>query len=362
MVGTVPSYESPGPPFAGTMYFRSLGRLDSILDNVLIVRIRVTSRRHYCIALALLAVALASSCGGAGLGDLSKPSLTLTSSSVDFGGVAVGSSKTNAITVTNPSAAGSPSIMVSQVSVTGAGFSATTTPVWPFTLAPGQGASLPITFSPKTSGTANGTVTISVDGSTPATVTLTGDGLVSGQLAVSPTVTNFGSVTVGTSKNLTGTLSAGGADVTVSSASWNGPGYTVSGITFPVTILAGKTKTFTVTFAPQTSGTSTGQVAFVSDATNSPTVETISGTGTQAAQHSVTLTWNASPSSVIGYYIYRTTTSGSYGSPLNGTPQSALTFVDNTVTNATTYFYVVTGVDSNSQQSMASNEVTVVIP
>lgn len=359
MVGTVPSYESPGPPFAGIMYFRSLGRLDSILNNVL-VGIRVTSR-HY-IALVLLAVALASSCGDAGLRDLSKPSLTLTSSSVDFGGVAVGSSKANAITASNAWAVSSPSIMVSQVSVTGPGFSATTTPVWPFTLEPGQSANLAITFSPKSSGTANGTLTISVPGSTPATVTLTGHSLAPGQLAVSPTATNFGSVTVGTSKNLTGTLSAGGAEVTVSSASWNGPGYTVSGITFPVTILAGKAKTFTVTFAPQTSETSAGQVSFVSDATNSPTVETFSGTGTQTAQHSVTLTWNASPSPVIGYYIYRSTTSGSYGSRLNGTPQSALTFDDNTVANATTYFYVVTGVDSNSQQSMASNEVTVVIP
>jgi hypothetical protein len=346
------------------MYFRSLGRLGSVLDNVLIVRIQVPSRRHYYIALTLLAVALASSCGGAGTATSNnfKASLTLNSSSVDFGGVAVDDSKTITVTVSNASPPGSPSITVSQVSVTGTGFSATTTPVWPFTLAPGQSASLAITFSPKSSGTANGTVTISVEGSAPATVALTGDGLAPGQLAVSPTAMSFGNVTVGTSKNLTGTLSAGGADVTVSSASWNGLGYSVSGITFPVTVLAGKTKTFTVTFAPQTTGLSTGQVSFVSDATNSPTVETFSGTGTQAAQHSVTLTWDASTSQVVGYYIYRRTTSGSYGSPLNGTPQSGLTFVDNTVANGTTYFYVVTAVDSNSQESVHSNEVTAVIP
>jgi hypothetical protein len=136
----------------------------------------------------------------------------------------------------------------------------------------------------------------------------------------------------------------------------------VSGITFPVTVLAGKTKTFTVTFAPQATGLSTGQVSFVSDATNSPTVETFSGTGTQAAQHSVNLTWDASTSQVIGYYIYRSTTSGSYGSPLNATPQAALTFDDDTVVSGTTYFYVVTAVDSDSQQSVHSNEVRAVIP
>jgi fibronectin type 3 domain-containing protein len=173
---------------------------------------------------------------------------------------------------------------------------------------------------------------------------------------------NFGNVNVGSSKNLTGTLSAGGADVTVSSANWSGLGYSVSGITFPVTILAGKTKTFTVTFAPQTTGTSNGQVSFVSDATNSPTVETFTGTGSQASQHSVTLTWDASTSPVVGYYIYRRTSSGSYGAPLNPTPQAALTFDDDTVANATTYFYEVRAVDSDSQLSVPSNEVTAVIP
>jgi Abnormal spindle-like microcephaly-assoc'd, ASPM-SPD-2-Hydin len=338
--------------------------MKSVFDNVRSVRIRVTARQYVWIGLAVLAACLTSSCGGSGTAtpNAFKASLTFSSSSVDFGGVSVGSSKTNTITVSNASETGSPSITVSQVSVTGAAFSAATTPVWPFSLEPGQSASLVITFSPKSSGTANGTLTVSVEGSTPATVNLTGDGLAAGQLSVSPTALNFGNVTVGNSKNLTGTLSAGAADVTVSSASWNGNGYSVSGITFPVTVLAGKSKTFTVTFAPQTTGTSAGQVSFVSDATNSPTAETFTGTGTQAAQHSVSLTWNASTSQVIGYYIYRSTTPGSYGAPLNGTPQSGLTYTDSTVSNGTTYFYVVTAVDSHSQQSAYSNEATAIIP
>lgn len=346
------------------MYFRSLGRSARILDNFVIVGIKVTSRRQYYIALTLLAVALATSCGGAGNSTTSgfKSSLTMTSSSLDFGGVAVGDSKTNTITLSNASTAGSPSITVSQVSVTGAGFSATTTPVWPFTLAPGQSASLAVTFSPQTSGTANGTVTIAVEASSPATVTLTGNGLAAGQLGVSPSTLNFGNVNVGNSKNLTGTLNAGGADVTVSSANWSGLGYSVSGISFPVTILAGKSKNFTVTFAPQTAGTSNGQISFVSDATNSPTVQNLTGNGTQPVQHSVTLTWNASTSPVVGYYIYRRTSSGSYGAPLNATPQPGLTFDDDTVSNGTTYFYEVTAINASSEESLPSNEATAVIP
>lgn len=345
------------------MYFRSLGRLGSIPDNVLIVRIWATSRRHYCIVLTLLAASLASSCGGGGTGTSNtfKPSLTLTSSSVDFGGVAVGSSKTNTLTVSNASAAGS-SVTVSQISVSGPGFTATSTPLWPFTLEPGQSATLSVTFAPKSAGTVNGTLTISIEGGSPATVPLTGDGLAPGQLGVSPSSMNFGNVNVGSSKDLTGTLTAGGSDITVSSANWNGLGYSVSQITFPVTIAAGKSITYTVTFAPQGVGTSTGNISFVSDASNSPTNQTLTGVGTQTSQHTVSLSWNASTSQVLGYYIYRSTTSGSYGSPLNPTPQPGLTFTDNNVQGKTTYFYVVTAVDSNSQQSARSNEVTAPIP
>ena len=355
-------YRSPGPSLAETMCFRSLGRLESILDNAMVVSTRIISLRHYYVAFILLAVGLTSSCGGAGIQDFFKPGLALTSSSVDFGRVVVGTSKTSVITVSNPSAAGSPSILVSKVSVKGAVFSHTTTPAWPLTLKPGQSAHLAITFSPKATGTAKGTLIISVEGSTPAAVTLMGDGLAPGQLAVSPTAMNFGSVAVGTSKNLTGTLRASGSEVTVSSASWNGLGYTVSGITFPVTIPAGATRTFAVTFAPQTTAASNGQVSFLSNATNSPLAGTFSGMGTQTAQHSVTLSWSASASPVIGYYVYRSTMSGSYGSPLNGAPQSALMFVDNTVASGMTYFYVVAAADSNFQQSLLSNEVVAVIP
>ena len=82
-------------------------------------------------------------------------------------------------------------------------------------------------------------------------------------------------------------------------------GYSVSGITFPVTVPAGQSVPFTVTFEPQTSGTSTGSVTFYSNATNTPSVETLTGTGTEATQHSVNLPWNPSTSQVGGYNLYR---------------------------------------------------------
>jgi hypothetical protein len=323
-------------------------------------------QKVYFLFPVLLSVALATSCGG-GTGNPSqssiKASLTLTASSLDFGGVSVGASKTSTVTISNPAGAGGESVAVSQVTITGAGFTASTSPVAPFTLGVGQSATLSVTFAPKASGTVNGTLTISVaQASSPTTIPVTGDGLAQGQLAVTPSTMNFGSVTVGSSSHLTGTLTAGSSDIAVSSAGWNGLGYSVSGITFPTTVAAGKSISFTVTFAPQSSGTSNGNVSFVSNASNSPTVATLTGVGSQAAQHSVTLSWNASTSSVVGYYIYRSTQSGSYSNPLNSTPQSGLTFTDSTVQSGTTYYYVVTSVDSSSQQSIHSNEVQAIVP
>lgn len=318
----------------------------------------------------LLSVVLATSCGGGPSAaspstspTASKSTLTLTSASLDFGGVPVGSTKTDTVTISNASGPSGKSIAVTQVSVSGAGFSATTSPAAPFTLATGQSATLAVTFTPKSAGTVSGTLTISVDqASSPATIPLSGNGLAQGQLAVAPSAMNFGTVTLGSSASLSGSLTAGSSDIQVSSAGWNGQGYAVSGITFPTTVAAGKSTPFTVTFTPQSSGTSTGSVSFVSNASNSPTVATFTGVGNQPAPHTVALSWNPSTSSIIGYNVYRSTQSGSYSTPLNASPQTALAFTDSTVQSGATYFYVVTSVNSNSQESIHSNEVQAIVP
>jgi hypothetical protein len=65
----------------------------------------------------------------------------------------------------------------------------------------------------------------------------------------------------------------------------------MSGITTPVTLSAGQTATLTVKFAPQQAGNASGSVSLASDATNSPAVISLSGTGTAATlQLSVTPT------------------------------------------------------------------------
>ena len=189
-----------------------------------------------------------------------------------------------------------------------------------------------------------------------------GGGAGAGQLAVSPATMNFGNVAVGQNSVQTGTLTAGSSDITVSSAAWNGEGYSVSGITFPVTVPAGQGVQYTVTFAPQTAGSSSGSITFDSSAANSPTAETLSGIGTQASSHSVALSWDASTSQVSGYNVYRGTKSGGPYSKLNSALLSSTDYTDSNVQSGTTYYYVTTAVDSNHLESTYSNQASAAIP
>ena len=183
----------------------------------------------------------------------------------------------------------------------------------------------------------------------------------SGQLSVSPTSMNFGSVSLGASNSQAGTLTAGSSSITVSSASWNGTGYSLSGITFPITVSAGQSVPFTVTFAPQTSGNGLGTVSFLSNATNSPSVQQWSGSGVQSSQHSVTLTWNPNPSGVQGYYVYRGAQTGGPYSRISGL-QGGTTYNDSSISSGQTYYYVVTALGSNAVESGYSNEAIASIP
>jgi hypothetical protein len=185
-----------------------------------------------------------------------------------------------------------------------------------------------------------------------------------GQLSVSPASMTFGSVAVGSKSVKQGTLTAGTSDITVTSAAWNGTGYSLSGITFPVTVPAGQNVPFTVTFAPQAAGSTPGSVVFDSNATNSPSTETLAGTGTQQqqSQHSVALTWDPSTSQVVGYNVYRRNGStGSYAK-LNPSVSTTTSYTDSSVQSGQTYDYVTTAVDSNNVESVYSNQATAAIP
>lgn len=286
--------------------------------------------------------------------------LTPNPSSITFGNVQVGHNKSISETVTNT---GGSDVNISAAKATGTGFSISGINP-PLTLTAGQSITFNVVFTPPSPGSDNGNLAITSDASNSTlNIALSGNGTPAGQLAVNPTSLNFGNVVVGNNSQQTAQLVASGATVTVSSVNVNNAQFVVSGLSFPVTLQAGQGVQFTVTFTPQSTGVQSGTASFVSNASNSPTVLSVSGTGTQPAQHSVLLTWTASTSpNVDGYNIYRSTTSGGPYTQLNSSLNPGTTYTDSTVTNGVTYYYVTTAVDSNNQQSVYSNQAQAVIP
>ncbi|HET6142344.1 MAG TPA: immunoglobulin domain-containing protein [Candidatus Acidoferrales bacterium] len=174
---------------------------------------------------------------------------------------------------------------------------------------------------------------------------------------------NFSSVNIGSNSSLPVTFTNNGnSNVTISNVSLSGAGYTVSGVQTGLILTPGQSATMSVTFTPATAGSLPGSVAVTSNASNSPATITLSGTGVQAVSHSVTLTWNASTSTVNGYNVYRSTVSGGPYTKVNSSPINATTYVDGGVAAGQTYYYVVTSVDANSVESANSTEVSVVVP
>jgi hypothetical protein len=333
-------------------------------------KIKANRRDWQVLALVLLATLLSASCGG-GASNQGKTAassvagLTFNTAILDFGSIAVGSSKKASVTVTNSSASTGGSVTVSKMTVTGAGFSLVTPPSG-FSVDPGQTVTITLAFAPKTAGTATGDLAIVVAGvAGGGDIALAGGTLTGNQLGVSPATMNFGTVSVGSSTSMTGTLSAASSDVAVNSASWNGQGYSVGGITFPLTVPAGKSINYTVTFTPEAAGSVSGGVIFVSNASNSPSTQTFKGSGgvvAQASVHSVDLSWDPSISAVVGYNIYRGTKPGGPYSRINGGVQPGPNFTDASVNSGTTYYYVATSVDENSTESTFSEQVAAVVP
>ena len=293
---------------------------------------------------------------------LAPGSLTPSPSSLSFGSVQIGNNQQLSETVTNT---GGVNVNISQATLAGASFSMSG---WaPLVLAPGQHYTFTVTFTPPSPANDSGSVSIVSNASNPnLSIPLSGAGtpVPQGQLAVTPTTMDFGNVAVGTNAKLTGTLSASGASVTVNSDTLNGSAFALSGLpSYPIVIPAGQQVQFAVTFTPPGTGVASGSISFFSNASNSPTVESLTGTGTPPPQHSVNLSWTASTSqNIIGYNIYRGVKSGGPYSKINSVLNASTLYTDTTVADGLTYYYVTTAVNSSRTESAYSNQTTAVIP
>jgi hypothetical protein len=205
--------------------------------------------------------------------------------SLSFGNVVVGSSKTLTETLTN---SGGSSLTISAASASGTGFTLSGLAL-PLTLTAGQSTTFSVQFAPTAAGAVSGNVTITSNGANPTlNIPVSGTGVTPGTLSANPTSLSFGSVQVGNTASLSETLTnTGGTAVTISQANVTGAGFSITGLTLPTTLNAAQSVTFTVKFAPTSAGAVSGNLAIVSDASNSTLNIGLSGTGTAQGQLSV---------------------------------------------------------------------------
>ena len=299
------------------------------------------------------------------IGTGTAPGVSLSATTLTFGSQLVGtSSPAQTVTLTNN---GNSALGISSLVVAGANpgdFPETTT--CGSSVAAGVSCTISVTFTPTTSGSRTASVSITDNASgSPQTVGLAGTGTVPAGVSLSPTSLSFGSQPIATtSTTQTVTLGNGG------SAALSITGLAISGAdagdfaeiadTCGSSLAAGGACTIGVTFTPSAAGQRTATLSITDNASGSPQAVSLSGTGSP----DVILSWGASPSSgVVGYNVYRGTTSGGESStPLNSTPINGATYVDENVTAGTTYYYVVTSVGSNGVQSAPSNETEATVP
>jgi len=298
---------------------------------------------------------------GTGSTTATQAGITLTPSSANLGNVTVGSSNSQTFQVKNT---GNGVLTITQATVSGTGFSTPGLTV-PLSINPGLTSTFNAVFQPAAAGSATGSISILSNAPTsPTTIGLSGTGVAATEiLTFSTNSVAFGNVDTGSSSTQGVTITnTGNSNVQISKITVSGTGYTLSGASTPVTLTPTQSTTLSVIFSPTTTGSLPGSVTVTSNATGSPATITLTGTGVTATPHTVALSWTASTSTVSGYNVYRSTTSGTGYAKLNTSLVSTVSYTDSTVTNATTYFYVTTAVDGSGNESSFSNQATAAIP
>jgi hypothetical protein len=208
--------------------------------------------------------------------------LLVSTGSLSFGSVTVGSPTTQALILTST---GTSPVTVNSAAITGAGFTIVGGSL-PTILNPTQSVTLQVQFNPTVAGTASGQIVITSNSTTGGTalVGLSGTGAAAAnpQLSVSGASLTFGSVAVNspTTQSLTLT-STGTSPVTVNSATIKGTGFTIVALSLPVTLNPTQSVTFQVQFDPTAAGAASGQISINSNSTTGGTaLVALSGTGT----------------------------------------------------------------------------------
>jgi len=287
--------------------------------------------------------------------------ISLSQTSVDFGSVAIGSAVSQSIMVSND---GASNLIIQQASIVARGLMITDAS-FPMTIGAGKQSTINILFSPITVGAVSGSMSVVSNATNgPGSVSVSGTGVRStALLKINATSLNFGSVSIGAHSTLDVTLkNDGNSNLIVSSVNIQGAGFQTTGVPAGLILAPEQKETLNVDFSPTAAGSLIGSVTVASNATDSPAVISLSGTGAASRSHSVKLDWTPSTSPVVGYNAYRSTVTGGPYAKLNSSTMPDGPYRDSSVEADMTYFYVVRSVAFNGEESANSAEISVTIP
>jgi len=267
----------------------------------------------------------------AGSGEKASPQLQVLPTSLNFGVTNVHSSATQNVTLKNT---GNISITINSVAVSNSAYSATGLSSG-VSLAPGQTLEFNLTFRPATAGVASATLSVgSASLTAPAKLNLWGSGATPPPSTPNPPST------------------APHSPSAPSSPTPNPPTTTAPSSNPPTT---------TAPHSPSAPSSPTpNPPTTTAPSSNPPTTTPPSSTSAPAPL--IGLSWNASTSSVVGYHVYRSATSGGPYTRISGSVISSLGYQDGEVVPGSRYYYVVTALDSAGTESAFSNEASASVP
>jgi len=215
------------------------------------------------------------------------PTIALNATALTFASQTVGStSASQSVTVSN---SGSATLTFSGLTLTGSAagdFSRGGSCSAAGTLAAGASCTVSFSFTPGAAGTRSATLTLASDASNgPAALGLSGTGaaLAAPSVGLAPGSLDFGSQTTGvvsTARSVTLSNSGSGALSITGITATSGFGV---GSNCGASLAAGASCTLSVTFTPALAGAATGSVSVASNATGSPHVVGLAGTGVTAS-------------------------------------------------------------------------------
>jgi hypothetical protein len=225
---------------------------------------------------------------------VAAPIVQLSSALISFGNQTTGTtSSSQTVTVTNNGSASLTSIVISVAGTNSSEFGETTT--CGSTLAQAASCSISVTFSPATAGGKTASVQIADNAAdSPEAISLVGTGVAPAPvMSLSLGTIAFGNQSIGASSNSQSITITNSGNVLLTGISISITGANASDFSKTTTcgssLAAAASCTITVTFAPASTGAKSASISIAGNASNSPQSASLSGTGTPAADYSVTV-------------------------------------------------------------------------